>query len=123
MRQPVQLQIVDLQHRLAGPCAAPKHRTNARREFGKGERLGHVVVRAPVQPANPIVELIRAGQQHHGHVGSLGPDAAQYIQAGRAVQIQIKQHHVKRLLRRQSLRFAACRCDLYRELLLPEPLL
>ena len=56
-------------HGLAGAFqrgGAARDRTDARHEFGKGERLDQIVVAAALQPFHPVVQSAHGGQEENG---------------------------------------------------------
>ena len=79
--------------RLLGLAAAPEHRAHPGDELPRGERLGHVVVRAELQ-ADDLVDLAVLGGQHdHRDVGALAQRPAD-LAAGQAGQHEVEQDQV-----------------------------
>lgn len=70
-RRRVQRERPRRQDRAESPAGPAKHRAAARHQFGGLHRLHHVVVRATIQPGQPVVETAAGGQ--HDHRGFAAP--------------------------------------------------
>ena len=79
-------------------CAAvlrlPQSRTDARKQFFDGERFGHIVVCAHVEPGHFVRDRVPCGQQDHRDAGGRFvrgfPQTAENLDAG-----QLRQHDVE----------------------------
>lgn len=68
---------------------APQHGPDARQQFPRGKRLGHIVVRADFQRDDAVGFLIVRREHDHGR-GLHPPDAAQHVQP-----VDVGQEHVE----------------------------
>jgi hypothetical protein len=64
----VDLQVGQPQHRRFLRLAAAQQRLHARQQFGEGEGLDEVVVRALLQALHAVFDLVARGEHQHGHV-------------------------------------------------------
>ena len=85
----VHLEIRESQPRLARTAAA-QQRAKPRRELGQRERLGHVVIRAAIQPADTILDRVFRREDQHRQRGLVPADVAQHLQARSARQHQVE---------------------------------
>ena len=69
--------------------AAPQHGPDARQQFPRGKRLGHIVVRADFQRDDAVGFLV-VRREHDHRRGLLPPDAAQHVQP-----VDVGQEHVE----------------------------
>jgi len=92
-----------------GRAPSSKYRADSGGKFGKKQNgLRHIVICTCVEPANSFFQLIGAGEQTSRECRAFfSRMPRKHVQARRAVQIQIEQHHIKRLLRCQPQRFSA----------------
>ena len=85
-RQQVQGQFAGGQlHRPGGLRCPPDERLNARQQFGKGKRLGQIIIAAGLQPLDAVVHRGAGAQDEHGHpdvAGAQLPDEAQAVEFG-----------------------------------------
>ena len=73
---------------------AAQHGANAAGKLARAERLGHIVVRAQVQPLDAVV-LVRAhGEHDHRRVADLA-DALERLEAVHAGHFDVEQHQVR----------------------------
>ena len=79
-----------------GGAGAPKHGSHACRELARGERLRHVVVRAELEPDDPVGLLAARGQHDHGQLRARADPPAE-LQAVRSGQHDVEHHEVGRL--------------------------
>ena len=94
--------------RSAGVAGAAQHGADARQQFARVERLGHVVVGAEFQADDAVGLLAHRGQHDDRHVG-LGAQPAGEVQPALAGQHQVEHHQVVVAVakaRRASLRVA-----------------
>ena len=66
---------------------------DARQQLLDGEGLGHIIVRAHVQPHNLVGHVILGGEHDDGHVVVLA-DAAAHLDAAQLGQHQIQQYQI-----------------------------
>ena len=94
-RRQVNRQLADHQHFLFRRRRdAPKHRANPRHHLAGGKRLDDVIVRADIQPENPIRVLVLGGNHQNRHARHPA-DAAADLQS-----VQPRQHDIQQDQRR-----------------------
>jgi hypothetical protein len=96
----VDFERAELQHGRAVGAAPALHGAQAREQLGRVVGLGEVVVRAGIQPADAVGDLVARGE--HDDDGALGQGAhlRQQRQAVAVAQVQVEQH--RRVLHRQQ---------------------
>ena len=89
----VERQVADREQR-AGPDrsrARPAHQpAEPGDDLLEAERLGHVVVPAGGEPGDAVLDGVPGGQEQHRHVGGVGAQAAQHLEA-----VDVGEHHVE----------------------------
>ena len=86
----VQLEVPLGQHGRAAAVVPPRERPQPGRELQQAERLDQVVVRAGVQAADPVADLVAGGEHQHGHPDTGLPQPAAQLEA-----VEAGQHDVQ----------------------------
>ncbi|VWB56907.1 hypothetical protein BTE28158_02625 [Burkholderia territorii] len=87
----------------AAARAAPGQRTHACLELVERERLGHVVVRAEVEPLHALVDAVGGGQDQHGEIGIARAQALEHVEPGHPGQPEIEDQQVEGLHRQRGI--------------------
>src|SRR5260370_10752834 len=118
----IDFEVFNLENRPRGPASPAHNSANARPEFGKGEGFGDVIVRAGIKPADALLHHAGSGHDDHRQIRPPGANPAQDIQPADSGQIEIQNHEIVCRIGSQLLRLRAIRNNVYRELLLLQPL-
>ncbi len=89
----IKFEIGNRQHRCRRHMAPSQQGANSGRQFGKRERLTHVIVGAKIQALHAIFNPVSAGQHQYRHTGLAWPKVPQNRHPVEARKIQV--HHKK----------------------------
>ena len=104
-RAQVEADITGLEHRRLALRRHAQLRAHAREQLLEGERLGHVVVGAAVEPLDLLLDRAARGQHDHRQLGLARADRVEHLQA-----VLAGQHHVEQdqpVVARQRFELAA----------------
>src|SRR5438309_435337 len=118
----VDFEVCNLENRARWPPSPAQHSANTGGKFGKGERFRDVIVRASVETANSLLQHAGVGHDHHGQIGPLGADSAQYVQPADSRQIEIEKHEIVCRIESQLFGLFSVRNDMHGKLFLLQPL-
>ena len=96
-RDQIHLEVADREPRRIRHAAAAHQRTDAGEQFGEGERLDEVVVRAGVEAGHAVLQRVARGEDEHRRLHAALAQRAQDLKAVAPRQRQVEQHHVERL--------------------------
>ena len=82
---------------IARPCLPPEQSLDAREQFGKVERLGHVVVGAEFQPIDDVVWLGPRGQHQDRREVPIAAQLLTHLEAIHLWQANVEDHQVEAL--------------------------
>src|SRR5262245_24780890 len=89
----VHFQVGDAQHALAR-SPAPEQRSQSCRQLGQGERLGHIVVGAGIEPGNTLIQRVLGGENQDWQLRLSRTDIPQHLKARTSGQHEIEHDRV-----------------------------